>query len=27
VKTMALIDAAYRSMDEKRTVKLSEFNA
>jgi predicted dehydrogenase len=27
VKTMALIDAGYRSMDEKRTVKLSEFNA
>jgi predicted dehydrogenase len=27
VKTMALIDAGYRSMGEKRTVKLSEFNA
>jgi predicted dehydrogenase len=27
VKTMALIDAGYRSMEEKRTVKLSEFNA
>jgi predicted dehydrogenase len=27
VKTMALIDAGYRSMEEKRTVHLSEFNA
>lgn len=27
VKTMALIDAGYRSMEEKRTVRLSEFNA
>ncbi len=25
VKTMALIDAAYRSADEKRAVRLAEF--
>jgi predicted dehydrogenase len=27
VKTMALIDAGYRSLEQNRTVKLSEFNA